>query len=296
MAIREVNKTTGDTSRIVAGGTLWADSPIGSILPYGGASAPSGWFICNGSAISRTTYSELFAVIGTSFGVGDGSTTFNLPDMRGKTTMGVETGHALGDSENGALPNIKGGNNNNTSISHWTDGSTQGNASAFYEGRPSGYGVATGQLGEFRSLMFDASRISSIYKNNQTKVDPANVRVNYIIKAKMVAVPADFMAKVDEAVEEANEYSTTETVVGKWLDGKPIYRKVLTGSWSTPKDEWYQITYANNFENLIRVGLLTASKQSVCNPISTSYTSSSVSVVMGDTGTFNKIILEYTKA
>ena len=60
--------------------------PTGSILPYGGSTAPAGWLICNGGAISRTTYENLFAVIGTSYGAGDGSTTFNLPN--GKVPIG----------------------------------------------------------------------------------------------------------------------------------------------------------------------------------------------------------------
>jgi len=58
--------------------------PTGVILSYGGANAPTGWLLCDGRAISRTTFAGLFAVLSTSFGVGDGSTTFNLPDLRGR--------------------------------------------------------------------------------------------------------------------------------------------------------------------------------------------------------------------
>lgn len=54
MSVNKVDKTTGNTT-LIAGSTLWADSPIGSILPYGGNTAPSGWMICDGSALSRTT-------------------------------------------------------------------------------------------------------------------------------------------------------------------------------------------------------------------------------------------------
>lgn len=66
--------------------------PIGLILPYGGSSAPTNWFLCDGSAKSRTTYASLFAVIGTAYGSGDGSTTFNVPDMRGRAPVGAGTG------------------------------------------------------------------------------------------------------------------------------------------------------------------------------------------------------------
>lgn len=62
----------------------------GIIVPYSGASLPTGWLTCNGQAVSRTTYANLFAAIGTQFGVGNGSTTFTLPDLRGRTPIGMD--------------------------------------------------------------------------------------------------------------------------------------------------------------------------------------------------------------
>lgn len=70
-------------------------APVGSVTMYAGASAPTGWLFCDGSAISRTTYADLFTAIGTTFGTGDGSTTFNIPDMRGRAPIGVGTGSGL---------------------------------------------------------------------------------------------------------------------------------------------------------------------------------------------------------
>lgn len=64
--------------------------PVGSVLPYAGSNAPSGWLLCDGSAVSRSTYSDLFNVVGTTFGAGDGSTTFNLPDLRGRFPLGLD--------------------------------------------------------------------------------------------------------------------------------------------------------------------------------------------------------------
>lgn len=78
-----------------------SSGPIGSILPFGGSAAPAGFLLCDGSAISRTFYADLFAVIGTTFGVGDGSTTFNVPDMRQRFPLGKAvsgTGAILGGS------------------------------------------------------------------------------------------------------------------------------------------------------------------------------------------------------
>jgi microcystin-dependent protein len=66
-------------------------SPTGIIVPFGGSSAPTGWLIADGDDISRSTYASLFSVIGTAYGEGDGSTTFNLPDLRGKVSLGSGT-------------------------------------------------------------------------------------------------------------------------------------------------------------------------------------------------------------
>ena len=63
---------------------------------FAGATPPAGYLVCDGSAVSRETYSALFAVIGTVYGAGDGSTTFNLPDLTGKVAIGYSTSHALG--------------------------------------------------------------------------------------------------------------------------------------------------------------------------------------------------------
>jgi microcystin-dependent protein len=70
--------------------------PTATLSPFAGASAPSGWLLCNGAAVSRSTYSDLFAVIGTTFGAGNGSTTFNLPDMRDRIPGGAGSTYTLG--------------------------------------------------------------------------------------------------------------------------------------------------------------------------------------------------------
>ena len=62
---------------------------------YGAATAPTGWLLCDGSAVSRTTYADLFAVIGTRFGAGNGSTTFNLPDLRDRFVVGAGTSYNI---------------------------------------------------------------------------------------------------------------------------------------------------------------------------------------------------------
>ena len=64
--------------------------PSGSLMPYAGSSAPTGYLLCDGAAISRTTYSALFALVGTTYGSGDGSSTFNIPDLRGRVIAGQD--------------------------------------------------------------------------------------------------------------------------------------------------------------------------------------------------------------
>jgi microcystin-dependent protein len=71
-----------------------ASIPSGSVTAFAGAAAPSGWLMCNGSAVSRTTYADLFAVIGTTYGVGDNSTTFNLPNLNGRVPVGFDVGQS----------------------------------------------------------------------------------------------------------------------------------------------------------------------------------------------------------
>lgn len=66
--------------------------PTGLITPFGGASAPDGFLLCDGAAVSRSTYADLFAVVGTNYGVGDGSSTFNLPNLKGRVPVGLDTG------------------------------------------------------------------------------------------------------------------------------------------------------------------------------------------------------------
>ena len=65
--------------------------PAGSVQAFAASSAPSGWLLCQGQAVSRTTYADLFGVIGTTYGSGNGSTSFNLPDYRGRTLVGVDS-------------------------------------------------------------------------------------------------------------------------------------------------------------------------------------------------------------
>src|SRR5690554_6863461 len=86
---------------------IWNAAPVGCVQMYAGSSEPDGWLFCDGREVSRTTYAELFAVIGTTYGAGNGSTTFNLPDSRrqfprGRAASG--SGNVLGSTRRALTP------------------------------------------------------------------------------------------------------------------------------------------------------------------------------------------------
>lgn len=82
--------------------------PTGTVLPFAGINAPTGYLFCDGDAISRTTYSSLFGIIETNYGVGDGSSTFNVPDLRGRVIAGQDD---MGGVSANRLTGLSGGVN-----------------------------------------------------------------------------------------------------------------------------------------------------------------------------------------
>lgn len=105
--------TNGQVLNTDGSGQLgWASAfSSGMLVPYAGASAPSGWLLCYGQAVSRTTYSALFSALGTTYGSGDGSTTFNVPDLRGRVIAGQDD---MGGSSANRLTGQSGGLNGDT--------------------------------------------------------------------------------------------------------------------------------------------------------------------------------------
>lgn len=90
----------------IGGRTVNDFMPVASILSYAGSAAPTGWLLCFGQAVSRATYAALFAIVGTTYGVGDGSTTFNLPDLRGRAVAGKDD---MGGTSANRLTGLTGG-------------------------------------------------------------------------------------------------------------------------------------------------------------------------------------------
>lgn len=137
--------------------------PTGFVVYCAIEEVPDGYLICDGSEVSRTTYSDLFNVIGTIFGSGDGSTTFAIPDLLDKFIQGDTV---VGTSKAAGLPNITG----NTGYGGHEVGTMSG---AFYSGGGSTVWGPNSYEYETHTAYFDASRSSSIYGRSSTVQPPA---------------------------------------------------------------------------------------------------------------------------
>ncbi|HGH6718284.1 TPA: phage tail protein [Neisseria meningitidis] len=114
LSMRNDGELRYDGKRLLNADDLSGMVPSGAVLYFAGRTAPAGWLKANGAAVSRTTYAALFAAIGTTYGAGDGSTTFNLPDLRGEFMRGwddgrgIDRGRAFGSAQGDAIRNITG--------------------------------------------------------------------------------------------------------------------------------------------------------------------------------------------
>lgn len=144
--------------------------PIGTILPYAGSTAPEGTLVCNGAEVSRTTYAELFAAIGTTWGAGDEETTFNVPDLRGYFIRGVGGNSAeLAVEQEDAIQNITG--------SIFYTYCNSGQVSGAFSSTILSEGGVGGSSGWLVTYAFDASRVVPTADENR----PINKAVNYVI-------------------------------------------------------------------------------------------------------------------
>lgn len=247
MSFNKVN-SDGSLTR-VAGGTLYADAPVGAIMPYGGTTAPDGFLLCQGQAVSRTTYAELFKVIGTAFGAGDGSITFNVPDLRETVPVGSGTrGNGVTDHDTYTVGQFKDDQKqtHTHTISHThtrgtmditgslTNYNATNAASGYYDA--SGAFVHNGVTGSYahspvpsgdvnvlgidfiasRNWTGNTSEPSNANSGNDTgrtgtTTHGKQLGVNYIIKATQVGAPAD-LAPVD-VVENGNMKAVTSNAV-----------------------------------------------------------------------------------
>lgn len=141
--------------------------PVGALHQFAGSSAPTGYLLCDGAAISRTTYSDLFGVVGTTYGSGDGSTTFNLPDLRQRFPIGVATsgtGSTIG-STGGTIDHIHTVDPPNTTSTG-----------------PSATSNVTNTLATFPVASSSSTHDVDISQFNSGTANPPFIALHYIIK------------------------------------------------------------------------------------------------------------------
>ncbi len=191
--IRSADINTNFATLKTAIESIDATIPPGTIVAYGGTVAPSGWTICNGNIISRTTNASLFAAIGTNYGNGDGSTTFHLPDFRGRFLRGLDGGIGRDPDASSRAVSNAGGNSGNAVGSLQTD-AFQGHWHQLKDNGTGGQfgnsGITSGGAPTAAVLNLGTPAIASTLQTDGAngtpraapETRPINVYVNYIIK------------------------------------------------------------------------------------------------------------------
>lgn len=253
--IDSTNKSTyfydGSDLISVGGGAGGESLKIGTIVPFAGSTIPDGYLTCDGTAVSRTTYSDLFAVIGTTYGNGDGSTTFNLPNLKGSVLVGLDSS----DTDFDMLGKTGGEKTHQLSISELpNDIRDTTNTGSNLDGY----------------IMRGGYTVSGDYNFGGENQPHNNLQpylvVHYIIKAtKTTPVQAEIVNEYSTSTTDGyscNEvnnlvqdvYSTDEVKINKvWIDGKPIYRKTFSISASGANATWSTNLSSVNCDNVIKV-------------------------------------------
>lgn len=213
-----------------SGGTGGDSFPIGAIVPFSSDTIPNGWLLCDGSLVSRTTYSELFKVIGTAYGTGDGSTTFNVPDIQGRVVVGKQ--QTMTPSGNFTNLGETGGEEDHTLTvsempSHTHDvaiavnNTVAGGARYYFNSAGTTSAPITDKAAWSNSLTAKAAGGGQAHNNLQPYLTE-----NFIIKAKNTAVVKG------EIIQENGTASTTNVYSAKAIDNKienSIKTNIITG-------------------------------------------------------------------
>lgn len=243
-----------DDERIATGGGMPTGDtfPIGAISPYAGSIAPTNWLICDGSAISRVTYADLFNAIGTTYGAGDGSTTFNLPNLKGRVAVGKDSSQTEFDT----LGETGGEKTHTLTINEMPEHSHR--IATLDPNSYDYYGLElVNEKKSFNTNFYTEPTGGSQPHNN---IQPFIV-LNYIIKAfQSAGTVANVTTTTTSSntdtyscnyINQNNTYSTSEIKTNKvWINGKPIYRKCIT---LTNVDTGYREQHhgISNVDNLI---------------------------------------------
>ena len=218
----------------VVNGQITGDTlPIGSIIPFGGETAPAGWLLCWGQELSRASYPELYSVIGDAFGGDDGDLTFNLPDLRGRTIVGKNST----DTDFNEMGKTGGEKTHTLTISEMPSHNHTPNEGATTFATTTGGQNDAAQTSGYRTYEFlNISNTGGGQAHNN--LQPYQV-TNYIIKYKnTVGLVGNVLDNNSNSHTDSyscdyinnavlDKYSTTEQIIGTWIDGSTIYRKVV---------------------------------------------------------------------
>lgn len=152
---------------------IQANVPTGSVFPFAASTAPTGYLICDGRPVDRTTYANLFAVIGVTWGAGDGISTFNIPNLQGRAVMGADTTNTFGSVQA----------DQNKSHSHFVSVGDAGVAGcAAVQAGPGSLNLATIQILNGTQISYYHSHGATCSDDGGTEARPKNLRMNWIIK------------------------------------------------------------------------------------------------------------------
>lgn len=250
-----------DIQGAVSGDTL----PVGAILPFGSNTIPENWLLCDGSAVSRTDYQQLFNTIGITFGQGDGFTTFNLPDLRDRVPIGKDSN----DTDFDVLGKTAGERKHTLTIAempehdHNVEKSTNIDRLVLMAKAQNLYGTSGNGTGSGEwEWNYGVPAQGGGQAHNVTQ---PSIATNYIIKATqsagVVAMVIDNLtstsvtnalsANQGKVLNDRMNFSTTEHIIGKWIDGKDIYEKVIVGPAVASNSSEYVNLNVNDLDKLI---------------------------------------------
>lgn len=185
--------------------------PLGTILEYSGGTAPKGYMICDGSAISRTKYPELFQLIGTTYGSGDGSTTFNIPDKRGKIGVGYDgtnaNFNALGKT-GGEETHTIDFNHTHAQTHAFTAGYNNHDGLKYQQGETTVQSVVATQPSDWSGITSNPVAGSKITLGIKTWTNlQPYITLNYIIKVEEIIPVAGRVINQEDSTNETSTYS-----------------------------------------------------------------------------------------
>lgn len=175
--------------------------PIGTILSYSATTPPVGFLVCDGSEVSKTTYADLFAIIGNTYGTATNTSRFKLPDLRDKFVQGANGN--LGTSKDAGLPNITG----SFTAYDYVYGNAQDSFTRAISNKDSGSNIVDPTDAPYVMYNFDASKSNAIYGNSDT-VQPPSVCLTFIIKA--LKVSDKYAEEVGALIDDSSTTATNK--------------------------------------------------------------------------------------